>query len=309
MEIEEWTFVVIEKKNRIGVDIGGTSIKAGLIDHEGELIAHREMPTPTNPHEGIDKLHKLVAEWLDECEEMIGVAAPGPMDLEKGLFLDPPNLKGWHDYPFVEEFERKIGKTCLFENDANAAAVGEYYAGAGQEAKSMVYITISTGIGAGIVLSGHLLSGAQFGAGEVGNMIISEKGPKREGLNIGSWESLASGTAIKQKMEEAFDSKGGAKELLIRVKNRDEPAIQMFNEWINDLASGIANIVHMINPEMIVLGGGVMQGKDVILPELIPAVQEKVYDSLKESIRIEAAQLGTRAGVIGASYLSIVNHL
>lgn len=298
-----------EEKYRIGVDIGGTSIKAGLIDQQGQVVGHREIPTPTDPHEGMDKLHGLLAEWLDDCEDTIGVAAPGPMDLKNGLFLDPPNLKGWHHYPFVQEFERKMGKVCLFENDANAAAVGEYYAGAAKDAKSMVYITISTGIGAGIVLNGHLLSGAQFSAGEVGNMIISETGPKREGLNRGAWESLASGTAIKQKVEDSFHSEDGAKELLTRVKKGDRQAAQMFNEWIGQLASGIANIIHVINPEMIVLGGGVMQGKDVILPELIPTVQEKVYVSMKETIHIQPAQLGTRAGVIGASYLPVVKRL
>lgn len=303
------TLMMKEKDYRIGVDIGGTSIKTGLINQQGNVVDHRELPTPIDPHEGMDKLHELLAEWLDECEDTIGVAAPGPMDLEKGLFLDPPNLKGWHDYPFVQEFERKIGKACLFENDANAAAVGEYYAGAAQEAKSMVYITISTGIGAGIVLNGHLLTGAQFSAGEVGNMIISDEGPKRAGLNIGSWESLASGTSIKEKVKETFQSDDGAKELLIRVKNGDAQAIHTFNDWISHLASGIANIIHVVNPEVIVLGGGVMQGKDVILPELIPAVQEKVYTSLKESIHIQPAELGTRAGVIGASYLPVVKRL
>ncbi|WP_280769738.1 ROK family protein [Salipaludibacillus daqingensis] len=297
------------KKNRIGIDIGGTSIKAGVIAPDGQIVAHREMATPLNPHQGMDQIKGLIGEWLSNSETTIGVAAPGPMDLQNGLFLDPPNLKGWHNYPFVKQFEKNVGKTCLFENDANAAAVGEYYAGAGNKAKSMVYITISTGIGAGIVLNGQILTGAQFSAGEVGNMIITNEGPKREGLNVGSWESLASGTAIKEKVEDVFQSKDGAKELLKRVKNNEKLAVEMFNEWMEHLASGIANIVHVINPEMIVLGGGVMIGKDVILPSLIPAVKEKVYASLRASIDIQPAKLGTKAGVIGASYLPIVKRL
>ncbi|WP_416147350.1 ROK family protein [Salipaludibacillus sp. HK11] len=298
-----------QKKSRVGIDIGGTSIKAGLISHDGEMISHRETPTPEDPNNGMDKINALITDWLDDSEDMIGVAAPGPMDLAKGIFLDPPNLKGWHDFPFVREFEEKNGKVCLFENDANAAAVGEYYAGAGQDARSMVYITISTGIGAGIVLNGQLLSGAQFSAGEVGNMIISGDGPKQVGLNIGSWEALASGTAIKKKVLDVYQSDGGAKELITKVGENESDAVHIFNDWIAHLAAGIANLVHVINPEMIVLGGGVMQGKDAILPKLIPAVEERVYVSLRDSIQIQPAQLGTKAGVVGASYLPVVKRI
>ncbi|WP_233254382.1 ROK family protein [Salipaludibacillus keqinensis] len=297
------------EKNRIGIDIGGTSIKAGVIAPNGHMLAHRETATPLNPHQGMDQIKGLIGEWLSNSETTIGVAAPGPMDLAHGTFLDPPNLKGWHGYCFVDQFEKKIGKACLFENDANAAAVGEYFAGAGKDAQSMAYITISTGIGAGIVLNGQLLTGAQFSAGEVGNMIISGEGPTQEGLNTGSWESLASGTAIKKRIQELYHSDGGAQELLMRVNKGEIEAIELFQEWIGYLAAGIANLIHVVNPAVIVLGGGVMQGKDVILPALVPAVKERVYASLADSIDIRPALLSTKAGVVGASYLPHVKRL
>ncbi|MCE7792682.1 ROK family protein [Salipaludibacillus sp. CUR1] len=294
---------------RIGIDIGGTSIKAGLINDRGDVVDHREIETPNTPEEGINTISEMTADWQEEAEEAVGVAAPGPMDLARGLFLDPPNLPGWHDFPFVDAFEKKTEMKCLFENDANAAAVGEYIAGAGRDAKSLVYITISTGIGAGIVLNGQLLSGAQFSAGEVGNMIISEEGAAQAGLNQGAWESLASGTAVKKKVKEVFGLEEGAKDLLQLVEKKDAEALRIFDRWIGHLASGIANIVHVINPEMIVLGGGVMQGKEIILPHLKPAVKRKVYASLENSVMIEPARLGTKTGVIGASFLPLIQRL
>lgn len=295
-----------EEKLRIGIDIGGTSIKMGLVDQYGKVLSHRETETPENPEDGLTKIKELIGDWLIETDCSIGLAAPGPVDIEKGMLLDPPNLKGWHNFKIVEQFEKQIGVSCLFENDANAAAVGEYHAGAGQGSKSMVYITISTGIGAGIVLNGDLLSGAQFSAGEVGNMIISDKNHPDRGMNAGAWEMLASGTAIGEKVSATYQSHGGAKELLERVNRNEEEALQIFHQWIDHLASGIANIVHVINPEVIVLGGGVMQGKDTILPKLIPAVKAKVYDSLKDSIHIRHAELSTKAGVIGASFIPVI---
>ncbi|QKS72440.1 ROK family protein [Paenalkalicoccus suaedae] len=293
---------------RIGVDIGGTSIKAGLVAENGRIVDYLEEMTPREPDEGVAVITHMVGKWTAETEHEIGVAAPGPIDVGHGKFLDPPNLPNWHGYELIRVLEERIGRVCLFENDANAAAVGEYLAGAGKGSSSLAYVTISTGIGAGFIVGKSILVGAQSNAGEVGNMIIADHGPDSKGTNIGSWESLASGTALHHIVKDKLGADGGAETLFKQVQEGNKEAKVIFNTWLEHVASGLANIIHTINPQVILLGGGVMKADSLILDELIAAVKRKVYESLKDYIDIRKASL-THVGVVGASQLGIVKRI
>lgn len=294
--------------NKIGIDIGGTSIRAALIS-DGSIISFKKEATPKTPDEGTAVVHRFIREWLHETDSPVGIAAPGPLDTKTGIFLDPPNLPGWHGFQLKQKCEKLFGRECIVENDANAAAVAEYTFGAGVKADSMVYVTISTGVGAGIIAGGCLISGAFGNAGEVGNLIIADEGPVQPGLNQGSWESLASGTALGKMAEERLQLSGGAQELFKKIEDGSLEAEAVFAAWIDYTARGLANLVHTSDPEMIVLGGGVMNAADIILPRLEEALQRKVYQSAAGKIQLREAELGDYTGVIGAAELNAIKRL
>jgi glucokinase len=293
---------------RIGIDIGGTSIKAALIE-EGSIITSRERKTPETGDEALGVIGGITEGWLEKSTGAVGIAAPGPLDTEAGIFLDPPNLPGWHGFPLKEKLESMIGRWCLVENDANAAAAGEFTAGAGRSCQSLVYITISTGVGGGIIAGGRLLSGAYFNAGEIGNMIIADEGPYQKGMNRGSWESLASGTALGKAAELELGLAGGAEEFFKLVKKADNAAAQLYRRWLEYTARGTANIIHTLNPEAIVFGGGVMKAADVFFEDLHQEVKGKVYESLREKVDIRRAELGAMAGAAGAAALQTMERI
>ncbi|TVP84913.1 MAG: ROK family protein [Alkalicoccus sp.] len=304
--IPEEEAVVVTK--RIGIDIGGTSIKAALIG-DGGIIKFREKKTPESGDQALEVIGSLTEGWLEKSTGSVGIAAPGPLDTSEGIFLDPPNLPGWHGFPLKEKMEGRLGRECLVENDANAAAVGEFTAGAGKSCQSLVYITISTGVGGGIIAGGRLLSGAYYNAGEIGNMIIADEGPYQAGMNRGSWESLASGTALGKAAELELGLTGGAEEFFNLVKKEDKTAEQVYRRWLDYTARGTANIIHTLNPEAIVFGGGVMKAADVFFEDLHREVKGKVYESLREKVDIRRGELGAMAGAAGAAALETMGRI
>lgn len=293
----------------IGIDIGGTSIRAALVEKNGSIIQFEKTETPDTPAEGLKIISAFISSWLKEVNGPVGIAVPGPLHTKTGTILDPPNLPGWHGFALKQEFEKYMQVDCIVENDANAAAAAEYTAGAGMHADSMVYVTISTGVGAGIIAGGHLLSGAIGNGGEVGNMIIAEDGPRQQGLNPGAWESLASGTALGQLVKEKLQLDGGAPALFSALERNVAGAEDVFKQWIEYTARGLANLMHTVDPELIVLGGGVMQAADKILPPLREAVKGKVYQSAAEHVKLKHAELGVYTGVIGAARLSTIRRI
>ncbi|PRO67035.1 ROK family protein [Alkalicoccus urumqiensis] len=298
--------VVTGMTRSIGIDIGGTSIKTALTE-EGSVLDFRTVETPVDdPRQGAAEIHRLISDWMSLADGSIGICAPGPLDTMEGRFLDPPNLPGWHGFSLKDELEDKTGRQCLVENDANAAAVGEFMYGAGRSFQHIVYVTISTGIGAGIVIDGKLLSGAQFQAGEAGNMIIRSEGPEQPGMNIGSWESLASGTALGIRAEKEIGLTGGAAEVFREQASGNQKAARLVSSWIEDTACGTANLLHLLNPEAVIFGGGVMNAAAQILPELQREVESRVYESMRSGVQLYAAELKNQAGVIGAAALDHV---
>jgi glucokinase len=294
------------KNYTIGIDLGGTNLRAAVVNESGEIIKANDFPTEAElgPEQGLQKMVRLIEDIREGYSiSGIGVGAPGPLDLFAGLILDPPNLPKWSNFSLVEGLEKATGIEVTLDNDANAAALAEAVCGAGQNYKSVVYITISTGIGAGIVLDGKVFLGAQGVAGEVGNMMLTKEGPMANNLNQGAWVTLASGSSIAREGKQRLGIDGGAQEVFQLVEEGNLEAIQIRDEMITYWAKGIANLVHIINPDIFVLGGGVMKAEQFFFTQLQTRINDYVYSSLKGKVNVQLAQLGTKSGVIGAALL------
>lgn len=293
----------------IGIDLGGTNLRIGLFNEEGAIIREQSRPTEAEkgPQYAINNMAEAINELKTQYEiKAVGIGSPGPLSPITGVIIEPPNLLGWINVPIVNILEEKIGLPVKLENDANAAALAEATLGAGKGADSVFYITVSTGIGGGYVLGGQLVSGAQGNCGEIGNMIVnpSPEAYQGPGLNKGALEGLASGTAIGRIGKERLNITNGAQGVFNLAEQGNQQAQLIVDEAINYLAIGLANIIHTVNPEVIVIGGGVMKSKDLILEPLIEKTREYVYPSLKETLIIKPAILDQKAGLVGAGLLA-----
>lgn len=299
--------VVGMEKYLLGIDLGGTNLRLAVVTTDGQMIEEINVKTESDKgpeyviNQMIEHCREILRNWTIEA---IGIGSPGPLDVEQGLILSPPNLPDWDQIPLASILEKALQRKVVLDNDANAAALAEATIGAGKGKESVFYITVSTGIGGGFVFRKQLLQGAHFCAGEIGNLIVDRDGPQHHTLNIGALETLASGTAVKQQGRERLGITGHAGEVFAMAMNGDKDAQVIVDQMLASLAKGIANIVHTVDPHMIVLGGGVMQSKDYIMPLLLEKVNGYLYPQLRNKIQIECASLGTKAGVIGAALLT-----
>ncbi|OHR74209.1 glucose kinase [Bacillus sp. HMSC76G11] len=291
-------------KMNIGVDLGGTNIRVAVIDDNGIIIEELGCSTEVwnGPLRAIEKIIAMIQKLQEKhTVQAVGIGAPGPLDAKNGIIIEPPNLPGWQNIELTKTIESAIQMPVYLENDANAAALAEALIGAGKEADSVFYITVSTGVGGGYVYGGKLISGAQGNCGEIGNMIVDPRAIGAPNLNKGALEALASGTAIGRKAESVFGPGHGAKEVFLLAQEGNKEAADIIDEALSYLAIGIANIVHTLNPEVIVLGGGVMKSKDLMLNPLKEKVLPLLYPSLRPHLKLELASLDQKAGVVGAA--------
>ena len=302
-----------------GIDIGGTKIAIALENEAGERVAARRLPTEVRlgPEIILENICRAVEEMLAETRTKlisIGVGCPGPIDIKHGLVLSPANLPDWIDFPIVERLEKRFGVSVLLDNDANAAALGEYFDGAGRGFKDVFYVTISTGIGGSIICEGRIHHGVQAGAGEIGHTIVDSDGVRcRCGTN-GCLETIASGTGIARRMREAVAARNGtaaenldeitAETVVEAVKSGDETARQIWDETIKFLAIGIGNAITLLAPEAVIIGGGVSFAGELLLAPLRREIGKNVTMVPVEKVEILRASLGSESGVCGALMLA-----
>ncbi len=321
----------------IGVDLGGTQMRAAVLRGK-RLFSRVELLTGENPtpERIIPRVYDAVQEALDragiDLKQVagMGIGAPGPLDSKTGVVFAPPNLPGWDRVPLRDMFVEHFQIPVFVENDANAAGLGEYMFGAGRGCQDMVYMTISTGIGGGIITGGKIVEGASGTAGELGHMTIDWHGERCNCGNIGCLERIASGTAIARKANEAI-SAGEGTELLAFARAMqlssgiqqapEEPfhisartvalaagaGIPLAQAIIRNAAEaigvGLVNIIHCFNPHMIVLGGGVTQMGPLLMEPALRIVRERAMKVPREAVRIVLAELGVNAGLVGAGAL------
>lgn len=316
----------------IGVDLGGTNIKAGVVDaslagQAGGVLAKdsTETQADSGPRVVIQRVCQIVDAVRQKgslsWEEIggIGVGSPGTLDHKKGIIFYPPNLPGWHNVPLRDEVARSLPVGVIVENDANAAAWGEYWAGAGREVHSMVMLTLGTGIGGGIILEGKLVRGAHDSAAELGHTIIVRDGVECGCGSRGCLEAYASATAVVRRFKEAV-SAGRATSLCEDVKEEkeitskmiyeaavagDELAREVMEETGRYLGTGIVSIMNTVNPERVVLSGGMIHAGDMIMRPLKETVKELAFPIPAEKTEIVFAALGEDAGFIGAAGLAM----
>ncbi|AZR72241.1 transcriptional regulator [Anoxybacter fermentans] len=311
----------MNKKYVIGVDLGGTKILTAIADMEGKILNRVRVDTGADePAENvIGRIIKTVNEVMEQVgatkDEVlrIGVGSPGPLDIEKGVVLFSPNLK-WHNVPIVSMMEEELGLPVVLENDANAAALAEYTFGAGKGAEHMIYMTISTGIGGGVIINGQLLHGVGSAAGELGHHTIIPDGPQCGCGNYGCLEALASGTALGRYGREAVLS--GEETLMREMVNSpekvdgsvvtraaeagDKVALEIVDRVATYIGIGIANMINIFNPAKVVLGGGVIKAGHLFYDKILKTVEERALEAPRKQCEIVFAELGSDVGVLGA---------
>lgn len=308
----------------LAVDVGGTKILAALVSSTGEVLARRRQPTMASagPDAVIQDIFKAVDILLAENKTEIsgiGLAVAGLIDSEKGIVTTSPNLPGWEDVPLKAAFSQKYGVPTLLVNDASAAAWGEYCLGAGWGFKNLVYLTVSTGIGGGLVLDGQLYLGSGGAAGELGHMIIDKNGPQDACGNLGCLESLASGKAIAgeaiKRLENGETSTlrqmaGGdiksitAREVAEAASEGDSLSLDVTRQAAVNLGLGLVNIVNIFNPDVIAIGGGVSNMGELLLEPARQLVAERAFILPARAVRVVPAKLGEDAGIIGVALLT-----
>jgi glucokinase len=305
----------------LGIDLGGTQIRTGLIDREGAALHSDYQPTLAGegPESVIRRILAGAERVLDQADldhdgiSSVGIGAPGPLDIPRGLLIEPPNLPGWHDVPLRDIVQAQIGAPTYLENDANAAAIGEYLYGAGQGTRDMIYVTVSTGIGGGLILGGRIYHGLSGGAGEIGHMTVLPYGPHCACGNRGCLEALASGTAIAREGQELI-ARGlsteicghdggeiGAKDVVDAMYRGDPCAKQIVMQAMAYLGIGMANLVNLFNPERIVIGGGLTALGDDLVAPVERAIQLRAFPSASARVTVTLAQLGPEVGIVGAA--------
>lgn len=314
----------------IGIDLGGTKIITALVDTEGRIISrdYRETEAARGPA-------AVMARMIDAASRVmngggvaaaqisgVGVAAPGPIDAKSGMVTTPPNLPGWRSVPLRQWIQDELGLPTALENDANAAALAEHRFGAGRRTKHMIYVTASTGIGGGFILNGELYNGATGGAGEIGHMTILPQGPHCGCGNRGCLEALASGRAIAREARERV--KCGVPTLIADLAEGDPDRIsaklvaqadaqgdieaqEILDEAMTYLGVGMANLVNLFNPELIVIGGGLTKMGERLFDPVRRIVDRRAFRTAAQVVKVVPAQLGDDVAVLGAAAVAMLS--
>jgi len=309
----------------VGIDLGGTKIYAALAKLDGELVAEIIEPTEKDGKALLAQLLNIVKKVLDrggisrEKVLGIGIGAPGTIDFKTGTVITAPNLP-WENYPLKIKMQAELRLPVEVENDANLAALGEFKYGAGRGFKDLVYVTVSTGVGAGIIIGGQLYRGSSGSAGELGHTVVEPGGPKCNCGKKGCLEVMASGTAIgrmaRQLVDDGFGQgilklAGGKKENITAktVGNAflagDTEARAILEEVAFYLGIGLSNVINLLNPALLVLGGGVINIGEPFLELVNNELALQVLPQPHKDLTLRKAQLGAKTGVMGAVALAL----
>lgn len=314
----------------VGVDVGGTNIKVGVVDDQGHSLGKSSVSTDAarGPEVGLDRMAEATAAALSQAGltlrdiNGVGLATPGTMDIPAGMLLAPPNLPGWNDYPIRDRLAEKLGVRTVLQNDANAAAYGEFWAGRGRDAKSLVFWTLGTGIGCGIIIDDLIIEGAHSHAAECGHIIIEMNNGRLCGTGqYGTLEAYAGAKALIARCQEALAAgrtsavsqrlKGGEELTPLMIAECAEQGDALCDELVMQTARymgvGTTTLMHTIDPEMVLFGGAMTFGRDDrelgrrFIQEIRNEVKRRAFPIPATKTKIEYAALGGDAGYIGAA--------
>ena len=291
----------------LAVDVGGTRLRAALVDRKGRVMCRQSLPTPAD--EGAEAVVAAIAracfavlsEDAVTRDLKIGLCAPGPLDAKRGIALATPTIRGFTGFPLRQAVKDAVGLEVTIENDGPCAALGEWTCGAGRGTSDFVYVTISTGIGGGIVSGGRLLRGRLGLAGHIGHIPIKPAGGAICFCGQpGCWEAEASGSALQRKARSVgFSSLENAIDGASRV---EASAVAFAEAAADDIALGLVAVIHVLSPQRVVIGGGVANAFDVLAPLIKSRVDARLMLPFR-GVEIERSMLGDDAGLIGAAQL------
>jgi glucokinase len=306
----------------LAVDLGGTNLRAAAVDTAGSV--HYESQRPTFADEGvdavIDRIALAVREAADRAavgaEVAVGVAAPGPLDPRTGVVHFAPNLPGWRDVQLRDQLAALTGRRVMLGNDANAAALGELYFGAGKGTRNLIYVGIGTGVGGGVISEGRLIDGLRGMGGELGHVSVDLNGPRCTCGSAGCIESFCSAWAIEREARQlvssgrgrAIEAAGdgddiGPRAVGAAAAGGDAAAVALLERAGTALGAGLANFINIFNPEIIVIGGGVAEIGEPLFGPLRKALDAYAMPVMRREVRIVRSSLGLRTGIYGAAAL------
>jgi len=308
----------------LAIDLGGTKIRTALISNKGKIMAKEYSLTLAS--EGLEAMMGRMLSGIDRLLSLknlapfqlhgMSIAAAGAIDSEKGLVTSSPNLPGWHDVPVRDIVRSKYKVDPFLINDASAAALGEHEFGAGKGVNNLIYLTVGTGIGGGIIIDGKLYCGVSGSAGEIGHMTIDVNGTRCNCGNTGCLEILASGTAMAKEATRRIKQGEGssltkivegkienitAETVEFAARGGDYLALEVISKAATYLGVGMVNLANIFNPEMIIVGGGVAKMGELLLEPARRVVQERAFKLPAKAVRIVPAQLGDDSGLVGAA--------
>ena len=289
----------------IGVDIGGTNIRACIIDEGNNIVDKFKIKNEVSegPTKNIDNLYNEINKrWHSYNIKSLGVACPGPLDLKNGIIINPPNLIGWENFQIRDYMREKFKLPVIVNNDANVAGYGEAMVGVAKECESVYYITLSTGVGGGFIYKNEIINGFNNVAAEINNMIINEDTYSHNGLNKGSLEGQCSGTNISRLANSKLNQQISTKDVFDRAHLGDKICKDVIDKWVLNISKAISNIIVTVDPEVIVLGGSVILNNAKYLDNIVESVKKLVFKGVNIDIRL--AELGDDAGLIGCGVLA-----
>lgn len=308
----------------IVVDLGGTQARVALAD-EAARLSHRTIE-PTDHARGPESVVGQIVRLAESCLaaaaldwsaiSRIAVASPGPLDRATGVVFAPPNMPGWGEVPLGAMLEQGTGVPVTVVNDADAAGLGEFRYGAGKGTRNLIYLTVSTGIGGGIIVDGELVAGSSGCAGEIGHMTVDLHGPRCNCGSVGCLEMLASGTAIARQFQERLaagarsvlpaerGAQVSAREIIAAAREGDPLALEVFEAATTALGFGIVSCIHIFNPDVVVVGGGVSRAGPFLFDRLRTIVEHHTLPEPRAVVRVLPAALGEDAGLTGAAVVA-----
>jgi glucokinase len=311
----------------VGIDLGGTNIGAGAMPTDGTREIAMRM-VPTRAEEGsaavVGRIVMMIEDVIEQTRAEtgaersdflgVGIGSPGPLDRERGVVIVSPNL-GWRDFPLRDEVGSRVNLPASLDNDANCATLGEWWCGAARGGRNVVGLTIGTGIGGGLIFDGKLYHGSSDAAGEIGHTTIDPTGRRCKCGNYGCLEAYASGPAIAERAREVLDVDGDsilhdlvngdvsritAATVFEASKRGDRVALEVVRDTAHFLGVGISNLINILNPDIVVVAGGVTQAGDLLFDPLRAEVRRRAFKSSVDACKIVPGALPLSAGVVGA---------
>ncbi|KAB7704251.1 ROK family protein [Bacillus aerolatus] len=294
------------------IDIGGTSIKYGVVNRNGTLMNHDSIST--DAFKGgkalVEKVFMICDKLMEQYKiEGIAISSAGQIDHRNGIVVFATDtIPGYTGTPIADLVASHTGLPAAVENDVNCTALGDYWQGAAKGISDFLCVTIGTGIGGALFLNGKLYTGAHFSAGEIGHICLYPNGKPCTCGNKGCYEKYASSSALAELVETEFGTTLDLKEFFTKVKQGEAEAVTIFEHWVDDLTTGLQSLVHIFNPELIVIGGGISAQGDFLLDAIKSSLYKKIMPNHRKSLEVKLAQQDNKANLIGAAKHFLMMH-